>query len=110
MSWNAGVTWQVADAGNQFAQWNFPWSFVYAFNDNFDMYWHGLLNLPASSGIQEELLTGVGFNTYLGNQWSIWGNYNWGLTQQSDNRCIAIGVTFAGNVPQLAFWRRKHRR
>ena len=101
LSWNTGVTWQVGDDSEQFAQWNFPWSLVYDFNDNFEMYWHGLLNLPASSGVQEELLTGVGFNSYLGDQWSIWGNYNWGLTSQSDNRCVAVGITFAGNVPWI---------
>jgi hypothetical protein len=106
LGWNTGVTWQVGDDGGQFEQWNLPWSLDYAFDDNFDVYWHGLLNLPASSGIQEELLTGVGFNAYLGNQWSIWGNYNWGLTQQSDNQNVVVGVTFAGNVPQLAFWHR----
>lgn len=108
LSWNTGVTWQVGDDGGQFAQWNLPWSLVYAFNDNFELYWHGLLNLPASSGVQEELITGAGLNVYLGDQWSIWGNYNWGLTQQSDFRCVIVGLTFAGNVPQLPFWHRNH--
>ena len=98
---NTGVTWQVGDDGGQFAQWNLPWSLVYAFNDNFEMYWHGLLNLPGSSGLQEELVTGAGLNFYLGDQWSIWGNYNWGLTQQSDFRCVLVGPDLRGKCPAV---------
>jgi hypothetical protein len=106
LGWNTGVTWQVDDDGDQFAQWNLPWSVVYSFNDDFELYWQGLLNLPASSAVQQELLTGIGFNAYLSDQWEFWGNYNWGLTQQSDFRCVLVGLTFAGNLPQLADWQR----
>lgn len=106
LSWNTGVTWQVDDNGDQFAQWNLPWSLVYAFNDDFEMYWHGLFNLPDRSAVQQELLTGVGFNLYIGNQWSLWGNYNWGFTDQSDFQCVVLGVTYAGLCPRHTFWHR----
>lgn len=102
--WNAGFTWEVGDDGDQFTQWNLPWSLVYAVNDNFEMYWQGQLNLPAGSGVQEELLTGIGGSIYLGNQWEIWGNYNWGVTGQSDFRFILAGLTFAGSFSSLAVW------
>jgi hypothetical protein len=108
LSWNTSVTWEVGDNGAQFAQWNLPCSLDYAFNDDFDVYWQGLLNLPASAGVQEELLTGVGFNAYLGDRWSIWGNYNWGLTQPSESRCVFVGLTFAGSASGFALMRRHH--
>lgn len=41
LGWNTGVTWEVGDDGGQFAQWNLPWSLVYAFNDDFEIYRHG---------------------------------------------------------------------
>lgn len=93
--WNVGLSAVHDDAGERFTQGIFLWSLGHELTDDFTVFFHGAANVPASSGIQQDLLMGPGMIWFVSKRTALDFSYNFGVTEQSTHRLIRLGLSVA---------------
>jgi hypothetical protein len=87
LEWNIGIQPANANApalGTIFVeQFSGQWSLQKAVTDNLALFTHGYFNGASLPQFGGNIVVGAGALYYIGNRWSIWGNYNVGLDKSS---------------------------
>ena len=87
LEWNIGIQPANSNApalGTVFVeQFSGQWSLQKAITDDFAIFTHGYFNGASLPQFGGNVVLGAGAIYYIGDRWSIWGNYNVGLDKSS---------------------------
>ncbi len=100
LEWNIGVQPANANIPNLpdavLPQLNAQWSLQRGITDNFAMFTHGYFNGAALPQFGGNSVVGLGAVYFLGDRWSVWGDYNVGLDKdRGPPFTYNIGFAFA---------------
>ena len=96
LTWNIGVFAPVDDTGEQFAQGFFGATLTQNVADPLQVYVTGEYRTPTSDAGGGSIgRVGTGLYWYLSRRIVFFGGYNWGLTSESPETDLTLGLSFA---------------
>ena len=93
--WNLGISWLKGSDGERFLQGEVLWVLSRELADELEGFVHGIVDFPAGSGEQEELVVGPGMLWFVSGRLALDFSYNFGLTAQSPHRIVRFGLSMA---------------